>query len=520
MYTVLIVDDEENIRDGILNNCDFILFGFDHVYSASNGREALIKIKEINPHLVITDIKMPLMNGLELIEEAKKLHPDILYIILSGYDDFPLVKNALKSNVLDYLLKPCSIEAINNTLSEAKIILDKQAARKKYLEEMENSYTYLKHMLFEQSLKDYIINSSLKYKDLSNNYDITFLSQKSLRLILLTIDNLEQDASLYSLNDICKKILSQTHELYLCAPCNEQIIILTEYYEYLELRDFIINIKTTFFDYYGKYLTISVGGKTDLLTIKDAYRDLSAYIRSKFYKGNGNIITTFDLPTLNSPLVIKNFDIEYLIQAIKSGNYDELDNILNDLYQQLNKIEYNIDQIRAFSIQIYVGIIQQASNSTLLTYLSGITQISECSTFREIIDIIQNTAHEIIIALYENIQCCQNNLVKQTLSLIDMHITNENLSLTMIAKKMLYVNVDYLGKLFKAETGERFSKFVTGKRIKIAKDIFLSDEHISVNEVALATGFGHNAQYFSKVFKSATGYTPVEYRSKFRRSDI
>ena len=122
--------------------------------------------------------------------------------------------------------------------------------------------------------------------------------------------------------------------------------------------------------------------------------------------------------------------------------------------------------------------------------------------------------------MYENVQRNTHEIIKKILLLIDEHLADEKLSLSFIANQILYVSVDYLGKLFKTETGEKFSKYVTDKRIKKAKELFLSDPAIAVNEVALLTGFGYNAQYFSKVFKSCTGYTPKEYHNKFCIGEI
>ena len=113
------------------------------------------------------------------------------------------------------------------------------------------------------------------------------------------------------------------------------------------------------------------------------------------------------------------------------------------------------------------------------------------------------------------IQHRQNELIKRILEYINEYLTDNRLTLSFIAHELLYVNVDYLGKLFNAECGEKFSAFLTKRRIELATELLLNETHIPVNEVAYRSGFGYNSQYFSKVFKKNTGYTPTEYRAKF-----
>jgi len=110
MYKAIIVDDEKNIREGIQKNCDWKKYNINAVYTAQNGKDALEIIKKVQPDIVITDVKMPEMTGLELIKTVAPLYPDILFAILSGYDEFEFAQEALKYNVQDYILKPCNIE--------------------------------------------------------------------------------------------------------------------------------------------------------------------------------------------------------------------------------------------------------------------------------------------------------------------------------------------------------------------------------------------------------------------------
>ena len=176
--------------------------------------------------------------------------------------------------------------------------------------------------------------------------------------------------------------------------------------------------------------------------------------------------------------------------------------------------KYDTQQIRAYLTHIYVSMIQLADASIISKYLDGITKITTLTSLREIINLLRSTAADIMSAMQFHIQHQQNELIKKVTGYVDEHLTDNHLTLSFIAHKLLYVNVDYLGKLFNAEYGEKFSAYLTRRRVELAASMLL-DGAIPINEIALKCGFGYNSQYFSKVFKKSTGYTPTEYRTKF-----
>lgn len=515
MYRILIVEDEPDIRSGIINNCKWEEHGFSPAFAAINGKDALEQMAAHLPDFVITDIKMPIMDGMSLLQEASKRYPDMLFALLTGYEDFSYAKNSLHYNVLDYLTKPCNIDEIHTLLDTAAQKLDLMFEKRQYLNKLEQDYFHLQTILQEQVLTDYVINPSYREIELSSYQDLHHLKSCKLRLLLLHVDEASQQLALYALMVLCRDHFSRTHHVYVCSICNEHILTVINYIPYPELYETLMEIKQTFHDYHGKSLTIAVGEETSISHIKDSYQNLLTCLHSKFYIGTGNIITTFDLPAIRKPVSIENFHMEYLTLALKSGNKEELDTILEHLFSQLNQNQYPVAEIRAYTIQVYVLLLQQAKEDQFDRYVAGILQISQSPSITDIQVIIQNAAHEIIHTLCENVNHCQNNIIRQVLELIDKYLEDERLSLNFIANEILYLNVDYLGKLFKSEIGEKFSRYVTNKRIEKAKSLFTENHSISVNEVARLTGFGYNAQYFSRVFKSSTGYTPKEYSNKF-----
>ena len=144
--------------------------------------------------------------------------------------------------------------------------------------------------------------------------------------------------------------------------------------------------------------------------------------------------------------------------------------------------------------------------------MNGIETVQEAKTLSDIENYIEEKGLEITRNNAPETDKIYSSLVRDTIRIIDQNIENENLSLRWLAGTILYTNVDYLGKLFKKETGKNFSHYVMEKRMEMAKDLILEGKKDRIYEVAENVGYGSNSQYFSQVFKKYTGISPLEYK--------
>ena len=126
LYRIILADDEEEVRKSIIKKIDWQAAGFEVVGDAENGREALEKIEALEPDVVMTDIRMPYMDGLELIERIRRKYPSMKVLIFSGFDDFEYAKQAIKLNVTEYILKPVNVEELTGILKRVKANLDEE----------------------------------------------------------------------------------------------------------------------------------------------------------------------------------------------------------------------------------------------------------------------------------------------------------------------------------------------------------------------------------------------------------
>ena len=144
--------------------------------------------------------------------------------------------------------------------------------------------------------------------------------------------------------------------------------------------------------------------------------------------------------------------------------------------------------------------------------MKGISSVQNAKTLGEIKAFIEEKGFEIADSNVPEANRIYSSLIRDTIKIIDENIENENLSLRWLAGTILYTNVDYLGKLFKKETGKNFSHYVMEKRMEMAKALILEGKKDRIYEVAEKVGYGSNSQYFSQVFKKYTGVSPLEYK--------
>ena len=140
LYRIILVDDEEEVRKGIIRKIDWNRLGFEVVGDAENGAEALEKIEQLEPEVVMTDIRMPFMDGLTLTERIRQKYPSMKVLIFSGFDDFEYAQQAIKLNVTEYILKPVNVEELSEILTRVKKNLDEEISQRRDAALLRESY--------------------------------------------------------------------------------------------------------------------------------------------------------------------------------------------------------------------------------------------------------------------------------------------------------------------------------------------------------------------------------------------
>jgi len=292
-YKVLLVDDEMIIRQGLRVLIDWKSLGLELVAEAENGESALKLIKEFKPHILITDVKMPKMNGLELIKEINAMGLNIKTIIISGYDDFAYVKEALKYGVYEYILKPIRESDIVSILKDVVRDMDHTIIRSINSSESEK---LMKDNLFNRLINNSITTIDFLEKARFLNMDV---SDKPYRVMTVEIDGSsdldgeELEYRRFSVNNICEELFEKYSNIIIFQDRSNRQVIITNENEidknYISLA--AAEIRDCVKKFLGFSVTIGIGSRVEsVMEISKSYNESVKALKEKFLYGKGSII--------------------------------------------------------------------------------------------------------------------------------------------------------------------------------------------------------------------------------------
>ncbi|NRY62350.1 response regulator transcription factor [Clostridium beijerinckii] len=537
MYKVMIVDDEIPAREILSYIINWQETDFRIVYSASNGKEALDKYADIKPDLIITDIQMPIIDGLDLIEEIQKINKSQKFLILSCYEDFTYAQRAMKMRVTDYLIKDLiTPNDLYGILAKTKTDLDNMTIKKSEIRKEHKLLNFLKENK-DIALRKLIFNdiSEDDCYNLIENLNLN-LNGKLFVLFLIQIDNFFkyiEDENFYTntLNEIIKNVSETIEELNIgecfysengeftaivrLTPTISEADIINEcYYLAQEIRKRISLM-------HNISLTISVSSTFKKpFKIKKYFDEAFKLSKMKVFLGNDTII-------LNNTFV-KNLDLDTdtLTKRINAINISIEQNNIENLKSELTRL-YDKD-IRGFMQFNYLNYI----NSSLLDLLVRtcnrysiayedifstsyipIEILSTKETVEEMSEWFLEIFTKIININFNNsFKNKYSKKVADSIDYINKNLFNQSLSLTDIAEN-INVHKVYLCRIFKEETGENVTQYILKARIEKSKEIILSTNY-KLYEISDKLGF-NSPQQFSILFKKVTGITPNQFRDSY-----
>ncbi len=514
MYNVVIADDERIIRDGIAAGVDWQSHGFSLVGRAEDGVEALDLIRKKNPDLVITDIKMPGMDGLELIEKVKGESAGVTFVILSGYGEFDFAKRAMAYGVKHFLLKPTDDDEIAKTLVEVYEELEEKAGRKRQMSSLERKVKKTMPLVKEQFLRDCIMDRTYTKAEREYYMDLVGIANERCRLILFQPhDELAFD-KLLALKSISEEVIEK-RLIYLNTCIRGRLLSMVRNIDDRIVTGLISEIKNRYDRLIGGQITASYSDADTFSNIGRIYAQTDEYLSYAFYLGVGSIISRHNTEEVRDAQEHRHisFDYEPMALAVKSGNQAEATKRLSFFFSELQTRKYDIDETKTHCLQLLMAIIRQDSRSNIDGYIGNIAEFLRYGTLKQIRKFVEDTANEIAAGNHARIARKHSRIIDRLIQFVSDHVNNEDMSLKWIANHVIYMNAEHLGRLFKRETDQKFSQYVMKLRIEKAKELIERDSDMRINEIADRVGFGLNSQYFSHIFKQYAGLSPSEYRS-------
>lgn len=529
MIRVMIVDDEPYIRQGLQILINWDKLGFQISAEAQNGEEALKILRETDIDLVITDIKMPKMDGVELIGRIRdEISKDIHFIILSGFYEYEYAKKAIKYGVEDYILKPVQKEDLIHLLEEcSERFYQEQENRKKQETNQRIAFNnYLAHLLNGIS-----IDTELEHvkKNLYDTIDVRYIvfeydqtdenyqglpPEKKIEMQMRMYEKLAK----YMGENNCHVFTELNRNL---ADYSIGLIYVGKFAAEHDVseKEYIRRLYEAMTEELSQKIIIFIGQKVaDISKISDSYK--SAKIAGNFqHISNENDITFYDeLKALdnNDKQLLYTDVMDRLIKAIEENNEeniikqtDEVYNHLKDWVADADIIRINLDYLLFSLIDLIKKLDPEYDHEEVYRMIS--LGGRDKGTVRGSVKHIRDFSME--FAAYIG-QLRQNNF-GGVLKEVEREITDnyhENLNLKNLSEKY-FINSAYLGQIFKKKFNVPFKDYLNTYRIERATEFLLRTD-AKVYEIAEKVGF-NNTDYFVSKFVQLKGITPLQYRKQY-----
>ena len=532
MYKMLLVEDEPIVRLALKTQVNWQKYGFDEIFEASNGAKALDIIKECNNiDIVITDINMPVMNGITLIKESKKINNNIQFLVLSAYDDYNLVRDAFKLGVNDYTLKTeMDMDKILQTVLNMLTKLKKNTNIK---EQKVDKQRLKKRLLIGDLNEEELQESTLRLHD--NNYVCCYIF----------IDNFNGIKNRYNSNDSNELISSLENAItqVLVTINNGEILVISpkEYVIFFSFQDDVYDnlisrlkiilekIRYTLFTFFNIGITVGVSGFTKNIEETNVlFNEAERNARMRFVFGKGKDIFSEHVESLNNIKKNKNNDLtqKIIIEMSKNNGLlkaiDELDE--KKCLEEMKKIlkikelsfKDNLDNGYIYYLEIVLMMVQyiiKDEDNILEDIIGGEIDFYNDIIKFETIKEIESWVLDILAKVISYLKRCkqsESSAVKEAKEYI-LKNYSEKISLELVSKTVGFSKA-YFSKIFTEEVGDNFIIYLTKVRIENAKKL-LKETDMKIYQICEKVGYP-NIEHFSRTFKKIVGVSPFQYKNK------
>ncbi|MED4953542.1 response regulator [Paenibacillus macerans] len=555
MYKLILADDEEDVREGLLQLIDWESVGFAVADTAENGKEAAEMVEKHVPDVVVTDIQMPFMNGLQLAEWIRGHYPATKIIILTGYEEFEYAQKAIRLGIDEYVLKPFSAAELADILHKVKKQIDAELAEKENVQLLIEHYR--KNLPVLQSLfLSSLVSRRLKETEIqekSQHYGLD-LNGSEYMVSVLRIDaapgrketagNGGGDETRMASGSISLKDTNDT-QLRLFAVYNiadeivkghpadkafihhDEVVLLSirrhEGSEDLAARTLQLLEEIRFSVERFLKLTVTIGAGRAAARLNDAVTSYEEALKALDYRvilGGNKVIWIEDVESREYvPLAVDELKEKELVRCLKVGSDQELEQLLEDMFGVLadNKVSYQDFQV--YLLEMLTAVIKVAKDSHadldklfgegpgFLGTFAKFAHADEAKAW--FLDICMKLKHSIA----SDRQSSYNKLVEEAKEYILANYGDHDLSIAKVCRH-LHISAGYFSNIFKKETKTTFVSYLLGVRMEAAQRLLAATD-LKAFEIAERVGFS-DPNYFSFCFRKKFGISPKEYRGGAR----
>lgn len=549
MYKLLLVDDEPEVTEGLMIEIDWASCGFSEVRTAGNGKEAMELFEKMEPDVLITDISMPYMNGLELSEWARKTYPITRIVILSGHDEFEYAKQAIHLQVEAYVLKPFSAEQLTETIAEVAKRMDEEREKRSNVELLEEHYRTSLPIVREKFLSS-LITRKQQHKDISvkaakygmqlegEGYVVSIITvnhsdignedaaQQSTHSLASSTD---LDLKLFSVCNIANEIWTR-HELGKVFIHQDQVVLFSvsprpDSELIMEhTQDALKEILQSIEKFLRFPVMIGVGTFTrDIGNLKYAYESATVALDYRRILGNNLIICIDDMESRDhEKLLFDEWKEQSLISAVKLGTEKELEEVVDGLFDEIARVQAPVHEYQHYLLEMVTAIIKltkihESDSDDIFGGSWGIlNQYQKLNSMQETKAWFGELCAKVRSRIASRRQHTYKQIVEDAISYTKIHFHESDLSIAKLCAQ-LHISTGYFSGLFKKELKMTFGAYLLQLRMESAKELLRTTE-LKAFEIADKVGFA-DPNYFSLSFKKYAGVSAKEYRSGLTEQD-
>lgn len=534
MYKLIIAEDEDLIREGLAESINSGNFGFQVVGQAEDGEKALELVKQTNPEVIITDIAMPKLNGLALIERVREISPETKVIIISGYDDFAYAQKALRIGVKDYLLKPFLPQQIREVLKKTAQDIEKQKNSYLNLEalkkQISDSLPIVRERFLKEVLEGEMSNAEVEEKlkrfgmeAFGYYFAIVILKAKPVEAVKQGEEN--ENMLQYFIMDTVNKLLDSTIKVHVLSSTGHESVLLVYINDnpvemaFATMNKRISRMVTRLQKYSNSIAYAATGNLySSISDLKKSYDQARETLNYNFSRKNGAVANYRDISLMKNMSYKRPAQLEeqLLLNVKLCEDQKCMDNIesLFGLFeanptQDLRRVKMNIFEL-VTSLFGDIEVSEASRNEVLSSkQISVYEEVRQCEDIIELkhwfVTFVQTYMKEL-----EKMRASRSvSLVEKVKELADIYIRDEKFSLDDVVSK-LYISPNYLRQIFKQHTGESFVEYLTRIRMEKAAAL-MEDTTLKIQYIAQQVGYS-NQRYFAICFKKHYQLTPTEYR--------
>lgn len=526
-YSVLLVDDEEEVIQIIIKKLDWESLGFRVVGYAHNGVEALEIAEEQQPDVVMTDIKMPYMDGLTLSRRLKELYRDVKIIIFSGFDEFEYAKEAIKIEVEEYLLKPVNAAELSEVFRRIRGNLDREMDERRNIGKLQEYYLESLPLLQENfyislmegripldQIEKYRVNYQIKLN--GPYYIVTILHvsttdpDNAMDPFLLTV----------SVKKLAEEQLKNRWDCCIFTYLGDTVLIsqLSRDQDVAGYTDSMDEFCRMAKRICGARVTAGIGPVCSRISeLPRSYQGARSAVSYRVLYGNTRAINIAEIdPHEEDDEAWEDQTIRQILKKIRMGGWEELEQILSESMRRFMGYGTSIHKYRVFIMKLIAELSRYCANNKIPMEKvfgadsDGYTRGMQAESPEELWDWLTGICGRLQKIAMKERQDTTTSFVSKAVEYIKKRYSDQNITMEMVCRE-LGVSAAYFSTVFKKETGKTFTGYLTDYRMEQAVELLIATQD-KTYIIAEKVGYA-DPNYFSYVFKKQYGMSPTRYRN-------